>query len=84
MPEIVVLLEADAGTKLPRDLRVRFVGPDFDDASRLITRNSIIQVPPMDDALAGLADAGVVMTLDEGRAVVDAPLHTAVSGITGS
>jgi hypothetical protein len=66
-PEIVALLEADAGATSPRDLRVRFVGPDFDEASRLITRNSIIQVSPTEDAFAGLADAGVVMTLDEGR-----------------
>ena len=72
-PEIVALLEADASATSPRDLRVRFVGPDFDDASRLITRNSIIQVSPTEDAFAGLADAGVVMTLDEGRAVVEEP-----------
>ncbi|MEC8642489.1 MAG: DUF3394 domain-containing protein, partial [Pseudomonadota bacterium] len=72
--EIVALLEADDGAAtLPRDLRVRFVGPDFDDAGRMVTRNTIIQVPPTDDPLAGLADAGVVMTLDEGRAIVAEP-----------
>ena len=72
-PEIVDLLEADTGRTSPRDLRVRFVGPDFDDASRMVTRNTIIQVPPTDDAFAGLAEAGVVMTLEEGRAVVEEP-----------
>ena len=72
-PEIVTLLEADSGATSPRDLRVRFVGPDFDDASRMITRNTIIQVPPTDDAFAGLAEAGVVMTLDAGQAVVEEP-----------
>jgi hypothetical protein len=39
----------------------------------MITRNTIIQVPPTDDAFAGLAEAGVVMTLDAGRAVVEEP-----------
>ena len=72
-PEIVDLLAADSGATSPRDLRVRFVGPDFDDASRMVTRNTIIQVPPTDDVFAGLADAGVVMTLDEGQAVVEEP-----------
>ncbi len=71
--EIVEILEADGGAATPRDLRVRFVGPDFDDAGRMVTRNTIIQVPPTDDALAGLADAGVVMTLEDGRAVVGEP-----------
>ena len=71
--EIVGILGADGGAATPRDLRVRFVGPDFDDAGRMVTRNTIIQVPPTDDALAGLADAGVVMTLEGGRAVVGEP-----------
>ncbi len=71
--EIVDLLAADNGAAAPRDLRVRFVGPDFDDASRMVTRNTIIQVPPTDDPYSGLADAGVVMTLDDGRAVVGEP-----------
>ena len=71
--EIVEILEADGGAATPRDLRVRFVGPDFDDAGRMVTRNTIIRVPPTDDALAGLADAGVVMTLEDGRAVVGEP-----------
>ena len=72
-PEIVALLEADTGATVPRDLRVRFVGPDFDDASRMVTRNTIIRVPPTDDAFAGLAEAGVVMVLEDGRAVVGEP-----------
>ena len=71
--EIVEILEADGGAATPRDLRVRFVGPDFDAAGRMVTRNTIIRVPPTDDALAGLADAGVVMTLEGGRAVVGEP-----------
>ncbi|MGB1872801.1 MAG: TRAP transporter permease [Candidatus Puniceispirillaceae bacterium] len=71
--EIVDLLEADSAATAPRDLRVRFVGPDFDDASRMVTRNTIIQVPPTDDAFAGLADAGVVMTLSDGVAIVEEP-----------
>ena len=71
--EIVEILEADGRAATPRDLRVRFVGPDFDDAGRMVTRNTIIRVPPTDDALAGLADAGVVMTLEDGRAVVGEP-----------
>ncbi|MEL0132598.1 MAG: DUF3394 domain-containing protein, partial [Rhodobiaceae bacterium] len=71
--EIVEILGAGGGATTPRDLRVRFVGPDFDDAGRMVTRNTIIHVPPTDDALAGLADAGVVMTLEGGRAVVGEP-----------
>jgi len=71
--EIVEILGADGGATTPRDLRVRFVGPDFDDAGRMVTRNTIIHVPQTDDALAGLADAGVVMTLEGGRAVVGEP-----------
>ena len=72
-PEIVALLEADTGATVPCDLRVRFVGPDFDDASRMVTRNTIIRLPPTDDAFAGLAEAGVVMVLEDGRAVVGEP-----------
>ena len=71
--EIVEILEADGGAATPRDLRVRFVGPDFDDAGRRVTRYTSMRVPPTDDALAGLADAGVVMTLEDGRAVVGEP-----------
>ena len=34
--------KAGTGTIKPRDLRVRFVGPDFEDADRIVTRDIII------------------------------------------
>ena len=71
--DIVGLVGAGTGGKEPRDLRVRFAGPDFDGADRIVTRNTIIRVPPRDDPLAGLADAGVIMTLSDGTAVVEEP-----------
>ena len=54
-------------------LRIRINGPDFDDAERIINRNTILTLPASGAAADRLAKAGLVLMAEQGAMQVEEP-----------
>lgn len=54
-------------------LRVRISGPDFDDADRIVNRSLILELPRGGAAADRIEAAGLLLSVDEERAVVEEP-----------
>lgn len=55
-------------------LRVRISGPDFDDADRIVNRSLILELPEGGTAVDRIETAGLLLSVDDGKAVVEEPL----------
>ena len=62
----------DAPSNLTK-LRVRISGPDFDDENKIITRNSILELPLEGDAISRLNEAGLGIVEDNSKILVEEP-----------
>ena len=72
--EIVGQLDRMQGTGGDGDLlRVRISGPDFDDADRIVNRSLILELPEGGTAVDRIETAGLLLSVDEGKAVVEEP-----------
>lgn len=73
--QIIALLDDTGPLGLAGDkvVRIKFSGPDFDDADRIIDRNSIITLDGSVAANDRLAATGLMIELDEAGAVVEEP-----------
>jgi hypothetical protein len=65
--------EGPDGLAGDRVLRVQLSGPDFDDADRILQRNAILELDGALDAGARLEQAGLVLDISDGRAIVEEP-----------
>ncbi|MEK9552890.1 MAG: TRAP transporter permease [Alphaproteobacteria bacterium] len=73
-PQVVAHLETPAADEAGvRMLRARLSGPDFDDADRIVDRSVILELPAAGAPLDRLEKAGLLMTIDDGVAVVEEP-----------
>ena len=72
--QIIEHLDAKPGDKEGEDfLRVRISGPDFDDADRIVNRSLILELPRDGDATDRIEAAGLLLSVDDGIAVVEEP-----------
>ena len=72
--EIVAQLDRMQGTGADGELlRVRISGPDFDDADRIIDRSLILELPEDGPAIDRIETAGLLLSVDDGKAVVEEP-----------
>ena len=72
--QIIDHLDATPNDKGGGDLlRVRISGPDFDDADRIVNRSLILELPSDGGAVDRIEAAGLLLSVDDGLAVVDEP-----------
>lgn len=64
---------ADAPSGIEK-LRIRISGLDFDDADRIINKNTILTLPASGDPIDRLSEAGLVVTRADDGLLVDEPL----------
>ena len=65
--------EGSGGLAGDRVLRVQFIGPDFDEADRILQRNSILELDGALAAEARLEAAGLILDISDGVARVEEP-----------